>query len=60
MAATTASLREIDPSATYQVTMYPTYAAEKPITMNGSDLEKLNVEINESPGSVIVEYQQLK
>jgi hypothetical protein len=28
--------------------------------MTGSVLEKLNVEINESPGSVIVEYQQLK
>ncbi|MEI6390322.1 MAG: NPCBM/NEW2 domain-containing protein [Verrucomicrobiota bacterium] len=53
-------LREIDPSVTYQVTMYPGYAAEKPITMTGSDLEKLNVEINESPGSVIVEYQRLK
>jgi len=40
--------------------MYPTYAAEKPITMTGSDLEMLNVVINESPGSVIVEYQQLR
>ena len=31
-------LREIDPPATYQVTMYHGYDPEKPITMKGSDL----------------------
>ncbi|MCY2995379.1 MAG: NPCBM/NEW2 domain-containing protein [Planctomycetota bacterium] len=53
-------LREIDPSATYQVTRCPTYTPEQPITMNGTDLEKLNIEINERPGSMLVEYKQLK
>jgi alpha-galactosidase len=52
-------LREIDPTATYQVAMYHTYDPEKPLMMKGSDLEKLNIEIDESPGSVIVEYKRL-
>ena len=53
-------LREIDPPATYQVRMYYGYDPETPITMSGSDLEKLNITIGERPGSVIVEYEQLK
>jgi alpha-galactosidase len=53
-------LREIDPTATYQVAMYHTYDPETPLTMKGSDLEKLNIEIDASPGSVIVEYKQLQ
>ena len=53
-------LREIDPTATYQVVMYPTYEPETPLTMKGSDLKKLTIEIDESPGSLIVEYKQLQ
>ncbi|MCX7424026.1 MAG: NPCBM/NEW2 domain-containing protein [Planctomycetia bacterium] len=53
-------LREIDPTATCQVAMYHTYDPETPLTMRGSDLEKLNIEIDASPGSVIVEYKQLQ
>ena len=51
-------LREIDPLATYRVTMYRTYDPEKPVTMKGSDLEKLNIAIHDCPGSVIVEYNR--
>ena len=43
-------LREIDPSATYQLTMYHSYEPEEPITMKGSDLEKLTAAIEECPG----------
>ena len=53
-------LREIDPPATYQVTMYHRYDPEPPITISGSDLLKLDITIGERPGSVIVEYQHLK
>ena len=53
-------LREIDPSATYQVTLGPTYAPEQPLTMNGTALAQLNIEIKECPGSMLVEYKQLK
>ena len=53
-------LREIDPSATYQVTLGPTYAPEQPLTMKGTALEQLNIAIKECPGSVLVEYKQLK
>ena len=54
------TLREIDPPATYQVTIYYGYDPEPPITISGSDLEKLNITIGERPGSAIVEYKQLE
>ena len=53
------SLREIDRTGTYQVRMYQGYDPEPPLTMNGSDLERLKLTIGERPGSVIVEYRQL-
>jgi len=53
-------LREIDRPATYQVKMYYGYDPEQPLTMNGSDLQKLSLTISERPGSALVEYQQLK
>ncbi len=52
------SLREIEPSAAYQVRMYHSYDPEPPVTMTGSDLTRLNVTIGQRPGSVIVEYGQ--
>jgi alpha-galactosidase len=53
-------LRDIDSAATYQVRMYHGYDPETPITMNGSALQRLNITIGERPGSVLVEYEQLK
>ena len=53
-------LREIDPSASYQVKMYHGYDPEPPITMKGPDLRQVNLAVRERPGSVIVEYEQLK
>jgi alpha-galactosidase len=53
-------LREIEPPAIYQVRKYYGYDPERPVTMNGSDLKRLNIAISERPGSVLVEYQQLK
>jgi alpha-galactosidase len=51
-------LREIDPAADYRVTLYHTYEPEKPLTMKGAALQKLTLEIGESPGSVIMEYRK--
>jgi alpha-galactosidase len=51
-------LREIDPAASYRVTLSRTYAPEKPVTMKGVDLQKLTVAIDDCPGSVIVEYKR--
>ena len=53
-------LRAIDARATYQVRMYHGYDPEQPVTIRGSDLARLNIAIGERPGSVIVEYRQLK
>jgi alpha-galactosidase len=54
------SLREILPPGIYQVRMYHGYDIEQPNTMSGSDLMRLNITIGGRPGSVIIEYKQLK
>ena len=50
-------LREIDSTRDYQVTVYRTYEPEKPLTLKGSALRQLRLEVGECPGSVIVEYR---
>ncbi|MCX6925854.1 MAG: hypothetical protein NT154_22005, partial [Verrucomicrobia bacterium] len=50
-------LREIDPTKTYDVIIYRIYEAEKPVTLKGSTLAQLRLEIDECPGSVLVEYR---
>jgi hypothetical protein len=54
------NLREIESPASYQVRMYHGYDPEPPITMRGSDLRQLDLTIRERPGSVLVEYEQVK
>jgi len=51
-------LREIDPAADYRVTLYRSFEPERTLTMKGAALQKLTVEIDESPGSVLVEYMK--
>ena len=53
------ALREIAPEAKYQVTFYHTYDPDKTVTMSGSDLQHLNLQIDGSPGSLLVEYKKL-
>jgi alpha-galactosidase len=52
-------LREIDPAASYRVTIYRAYEPEAPLVMKGTDLQKLTITIADRPGSVIVEYATL-
>jgi hypothetical protein len=52
-------LREIDPAASYRVTIYRAYEPEAPLVMKGADLQKFKVVIDDRPGSVIVEYCSL-
>jgi alpha-galactosidase len=52
-------LREIDPAANYTVTCSHSYDPGKPVTMNGAQLKRLRLEIDECPGSVLVEYRKL-
>jgi hypothetical protein len=49
-------LLEIDPTARYTVALYRTYALEETTTVMGSELQDLQVDIRERPGSVIIEY----
>ena len=52
-----ARLREIDPARKYRVIVYRSYKPEKPITLSGSALSRLRLEIGECPGSALVEYR---
>lgn len=52
-------LRDIDPMKNYEITYHHTYAPGKPITMKGGQLKQLRLEIEECPGSVLVEYRMV-
>lgn len=49
-------LRDIDPGATYRVTIYRGYAPDETMTMAGAGLQELALEIETAPGSVVIEY----
>jgi alpha-galactosidase len=53
-------LREIEPSATYEVTQFISYSGETKKTMTGAELLKTNMEIQEKPGSAIMEYRRVR
>lgn len=57
--ACAAPLRDIVPTKHYQVTFYRTYAPEKSVTLPGSALRPLRLEIGECPGSILVEYREV-
>jgi alpha-galactosidase len=56
-AAYETSLRDIDPSRHYRVIPYHSYAPDKSSTLSGAALSRLRLEIDDCPGSVIVEYR---
>ena len=51
-------LKEIDRNAEYELTQYFTYEPSEPIRMKGSEFLEFKIEINECPGSVIIEYKK--
>ena len=51
-------LQEIDPQAEYQVTLAYGYEPSPPVTMAGMALRRLRIEIEDSPGAVVVEYRK--
>lgn len=51
-------LHEIDPSARYQVTRWHGYEPSQPASIEGTDLQHIKAEIDERPGSMIIEYRQ--
>jgi len=52
-------LREIDPAAAYQVTPSHTYQPSPPITVKGAAFQHYKAEIDDRPGSLIVEYKKV-
>ena len=50
-------IRGIDPDADYQVRISRTYEPSAPVTMKGSVLMAFRIEIDESPGSMVLEYR---
>lgn len=53
-----AALKEIVPDAKYEVTFYSSYCPAKTVQMTGAELQHLKIEINDSPGSLLVEYKK--
>ena len=53
-----ASLRKIDPEATYEVTSYSSYSRAS-LQMMGAELQHLKIEINDSPGSLLIENREV-
>ena len=48
----------IDPAGEYEVMFSRSYEPSKPMLLNGQALLHLKIEVDESPGSVIVEYRK--
>ena len=53
-------LQEIDPAARYHLDFYYDYILAKTETVSGADLQDLLVNIPEKPGSLIIEYKEIK
>lgn len=51
------ALQEVDPAADYEVTLYRSYKPSAAIRMKGAQLRSLKVEIDEAPGSQVIEYK---
>jgi alpha-galactosidase len=50
------SLREIDPAASYTLSIYRAYDLAETVTLSGAELGRLWVSTAERPGSVLIEY----
>jgi alpha-galactosidase len=53
-----AGLREIRPEAVYAVTRSAGYEPAPPERMAGARLQRLKIEVDERPGSVVIEYKR--
>jgi len=52
-------VRAIEPEADYEVTLARGYVPSKPNRMKGAALRRLRVDVDDSPGSVVVEYRKV-
>lgn len=53
-------LRQVEPDAVYEVTESLGYEASPPVRMKGSELLQWKCDIDEAPGSMVVEYRRVK
>jgi alpha-galactosidase len=53
-------LHEIDPSAEYEVTQSHTYDPSNTVNMKGNELQQIKAEIDDCPGSLLIEYKMVK
>lgn len=52
--------RDIDPAAVYEVVLSRTYEPSKPLRMRGAEIRRLKVDVDDCPGSVVVEYRRVR
>ena len=55
----TLSVREIVPTAPYEVTQSHGYERSQPVRLQGAGLQQMRVAIPERPGSVLIEYRRI-
>jgi len=53
-------LKEINPDAEYEVIQSHSFDLASPIKMNGKELKRFKLEIDDCPGAIIVEYKAIK
>ena len=51
---------EIDPAATYEVTQAHTYEVSQPMMLKGAELQRFKAEIDDCPGSLVIEYRKVR
>ena len=52
-------LHDIDPSATYELVRSAGYEPAAPVRLSGSEFERFRIDIDECPGSLVVEYKRV-
>lgn len=58
--ALTAELRGMDPAVEYDVTKSVTYETGQPVRLRGVQLQALKIDLDQRPGSVIIEYRAVR
>ena len=53
------ALQEVDPAVEYDVILSRNYTPSAAVRMKGAQLRNLKVEIDEAPGSLVVEYKRV-
>ena len=55
----TLSVREIVPTAPYELTQSHGYERSRPVRLQGAELQQMRVAIPDRPGSLLIEYRRM-